>query len=326
MNQKLLAVSATNSGKGNPMIRENRCLQSLAMLIAVICAVTACGGADSVDVARYVESDRLAQRMNENLSNAARLQKISEIDHSRLAHEAGSPMRPARVLIFSDATLDAHLINLNPLIALDLPMRILAFEGDDGSAKVIHNSFDYLVSRYQIRPEQIGLLQESYEKNVEEVLQGIASKAVLSFESDDMQPDGVVTISSAYGFEESIEKVNAAIDSQDDAVHFGKVDFQARAAELGIDIPPSHMILFGGPGPGGKAMSAAPTLGLDGFCQKLLVWRADDGQVYLSFNDLLALAERQDASKSIALRVINYRLNRLFKNTLTTDTNGRAEM
>lgn len=295
-------------------------LRLVVVSIAVSSLLTACGGADPVDPQRYVEPDSLVQKMNDNLSGSSHLQKITDIDHSRLAHEAGSPMPPARVVVFSDAKLEAQLINLNPLVALDLPLRILTFEQDaDGSAKVIHNSFDYLVSRYKLKPEQTSMLRKAYEFDVAAVTHGIPEEAIMSFESDAMQPDGIVTIQSPYGFDETLQRVNAAIDAQDDTMHFGKIDFQASAAAQGIDLPPSHMILFGGPGPGGKAMSGAPTLGLDGFCQKFLIWQDGDGQTYLSFNDLLALAERQDASKSIALRVINYRLKKTFSEALAAE-------
>jgi len=63
-------------------------------------------------------------------------------------------------------------------------------------------------------------------------------------------------------------------------------------------------------------MNKSPTLGLDAFCQKFLVWQDDEGGVHLSFNDLLALADRQGVSKSIPLRVINYRLNNVFGEAL----------
>ena len=151
------------------------------------------------------------------------------------------------------------------------------------------------------------------------VTQGLPKQVITSFTRDEMQPDGIVTIKSPYGFEETLKRVNSAIDAQNDTMHFGTVDFQANAREQGIDIPSSYMILFGGPGPGGKAMHSAPTLGLDGFCQKFLVWQDGDGRTYLSFNDLVALAERQEASKTLALRVINFRLNKTFSDALAED-------
>ena len=134
-----------------------------------------------------------------------------------------------------------------------------------------------------------------------------------------MEPDGIITLSSPFDFPRTLERVHEAIESQDDTVGFGQVDFRARALELGIIQAPSTLILFGGPAPGAKAMAKAPTLGLDAFCQKFLVWEDDDGQVYLSFNDLLALAERQDAKKSPALRVINSRLKSVFGEALQLD-------
>jgi uncharacterized protein (DUF302 family) len=76
------------------------------------------------------------------------------------------------------------------------------------------------------------------------------------------------------------------------------------------------MLLFGAPVPGAKAMSNSPTLGLVAFCQKILVWQAEDGKIKVSSNDLLELAERQKADKTIALRVINFRLKSTFKAAL----------
>ena len=83
-------------------------------------------------------------------------------------------------------------------------------------------------------------------------------------------------------------------------------------SKLGITLAPTYMILFGGPGPGGKAMAEAPTLGLDAFCQKFLVWQDEEGNVFLSFNDLVALAQRQQVAVAPVLRVINLRLKRTF--------------
>lgn len=77
-----------------------------------------------------------------------------------------------------------------------------------------------------------------------------------------------------------------------------------------------RLILFGGPGPGGKAMGSAPTLVLDAFYQKLLIWQDAGGAVHVTFNDLLALAERQHVSGGMALRVINRRLLGNFSDAL----------
>ena len=41
------------------------------------------------------------------------------------------------------------------------------------------------------------------------------------------------------------------------------------------------------------------------------------GNVHLSYNDLLAIADRQSVDKAIALRVIDYRLSKTFSSALT---------
>ena len=259
------------------------------------------------------------QQVDQNLSRSGGLRKVAEIDHSRLGHEAGSPMPPSRVVIFSDAVLETQLIQLNPLAALDLPLRVLAFEDSGGDARLIYNEFDYLLSRFQLDPARTESLAAGYARSVAAVTKGVPADAISAFASDEMQPDGIVTITSPYDFDETLKRVNAAIDAQDDTMHFGKVDFQASASKQGIDIPPSQLILFGAPGPGGKVMAPAITLGLDGFCQKFLVWQDANGRTHLSFNDLVALAERQDTGKSIALRVVNFRLKKTFADALSGD-------
>lgn len=291
----------------------------LLLVVSVALLGAGCGGSEPIAPERYVDTDRMISLMEENLAASADLSKVIDIDHSRLGQQAGSPMPPSRVLIFSDPQLESELIQQNPLVALDLPLRVLAMEdGRDKTSKIIYNNFDYLESRYQLNPSLPGELKDRYSANISTAIQGIPPSAVASFSSNAMRPDGIVTISSPYGYQETIERVNAAINAQDDTMHFGAVDFQANARKLGVEIPPSYLILFGGPGPGGKAMVKAPTLGLDGFCQKFLIWEDASGQVRLSFNDLLALADRQAVKKALALRVINYRLEKTFGDALAS--------
>lgn len=274
-----------------------------------------CGATEPPDATRYQQPDALFEQVKSNVDSARELQSVLQIDHSRLGAEAGSSMPPARVLLFSNPELDARLIQQNPLTAIDLPLRVLAFEsGDKGAAKVIYNNFDYIASRYALPPATE--LRDIYEDSIAQALQGIDADQIAAFANNQMQPDGITTLDSPYDFATTVEKVVAGIDSQGDTVRFETIDFQQAARKVGIDIAPASLLLFGGPAPGAKAMNKAPTLGLDAFCQKLLVWQDADGKVHLSFNDLLAIAERQGVGKSIPLRVINYRLNSVFEDVL----------
>jgi uncharacterized protein (DUF302 family) len=293
-----------------------RSLFTTAVLAGLIAGGSAgCSDTELPDDQRLERNDSLFNQVAKNVARSGMLEDLVDIDHARLGREAGSGMPPARVLIFSNPWLESALIQQNPLTAIDLPLRILAYESlSDGTNELIYNDFDYLLSRYRLDDDTE--VRDMYTDSLAVATQGVNAADIASFPSSAMQPDGIVSIASPFDFATTLERVQDAIASQDDTVSFGSVDFQARAAEIGVTLAPATMILFGGPAPGAKAMSAAPTLGLDGFCQKFLIWQADNQQVYLSFNNLLALAERQEVKKSIALRVIDFRLNKVFRTAL----------
>ena len=282
----------------------------------LVTSLAGCVDEEPVIPARYEQSDTLVSQIEANVLAAKSLNKVVIIDHSRLGQEAGSVMPPAKVLIFSNPALETTLVKENPLIAIDLPLRVLAYETEPGGdSKVIFNSIDYIESRYGLSSSSV--LVNEFSETMALALDGIETHQLAYFEQNDMQPDGITTIDSPFEFQTTVDKVKAAIDSQDDTVSFGSIDFQAQAFDLGVEVKPMILILFGGPAPGAKAMSNAPTLGLDAFCQKFLIWQDNNDQVHLSFNNLPDLAERQDVSKSVALRVINYRLNKVFEDALS---------
>lgn len=296
----------------NTSWRRNRFVSWVLLFLTAHLAV-GCGGEIEVAPAQFAGVDEIASRILDNIAADERLSLVTDIDHARLGAEAGSPLAPTRVVIFSDTVLESALFARNPLTAIDMPLRVLVFApADAGQPRVIFNTFDYVVSRYGLQGDELAAIRERYDRGIASALAGVPADAVATFPSDDMQPDGISTIASPFDFEETLVRVRDAIDAQDDTMHFGSVSFPTTSAR-----PGGELLLFGAPGPGAKGMKSAQTLGLDGFCQKFLVWEDSEGQVFLSYNDLLALAQRQGAGKSIPLRVINYRLSSVFEEALT---------
>lgn len=285
---------------------------ALALIVAISAVVLFVPREEKpVSADRFAEPDRLFDIVESNVRRREAFEVIVDIDHARLGAEAGSPMPPSRVLIWSDPALDAAILQHNPLAAMDLPLRVLVYEDPStGEAAVISNSYDFLLHRHSLPDD--AALRAQYQEAIDAAMEGIPTNAIKSFATDTMATTGLVTLTSPYDVEATEQRLMDTINAQSDTVVFGVVDLGERARAQGVDVGPLRLILFGGPGPGAKAMAKAPTLGLDAFCQKLLIWQDQAGAVQVTFNDLVALAERQQVPASIPLRVINKRLTETF--------------
>lgn len=91
----------------------------------------------------------------------ARLQEILKakgvtlfvlIDHSGEAEKAGMKMRPTKLLIFGNPKAGTPLMLAAPSIAIDLPLKILVWEDDQGKVRVSYNSPEYLMQRHNLPP------------------------------------------------------------------------------------------------------------------------------------------------------------------------------
>ncbi len=67
---------------------------------------------------------------------AAGLRVFSSIDHAANAREAGMQMLPATVLIYGNARGGTPVMLAAPLAALDLPLRVLVREREDGQTVI----------------------------------------------------------------------------------------------------------------------------------------------------------------------------------------------
>ena len=83
-------------------------------------------------------------------------------------------------------------------------------------------------------------LKDAYTGSYATALRGIEPGQIAHFAQESMQPDGITTLSSPFDFQTTLEKIQAAIDAQDDTVKFGKLDFQARASAVGVENKAHH--------------------------------------------------------------------------------------
>ena len=70
------------------------------------------------------------------------------VDHSGEAEKVGMKMRPTKLLIFGSPKAGTPLMLAAPSVAIDLPLKILVWEDDQGKVWVSYNSPDYLRGRH----------------------------------------------------------------------------------------------------------------------------------------------------------------------------------
>jgi uncharacterized protein (DUF302 family) len=70
------------------------------------------------------------------------------IDHSGEAEKVGMQMRPTKLLIFGNPKGGTPLMVASPSIAIDLPLKILVAEDEEGKVSVSYNTPEYLGERH----------------------------------------------------------------------------------------------------------------------------------------------------------------------------------
>lgn len=80
------------------------------------------------------------------------------LDHSGEAEKSGMVMRPTQVIVFGSPKAGTPLMVAAPSLAIDLPLKALVAEEDDGSVWVSLNDPAYLQARHGFPQELIGNL------------------------------------------------------------------------------------------------------------------------------------------------------------------------
>src|SRR5881398_2397292 len=95
------------------------------------------------------------ERLQE-IIHSRNLTLFAHIDHSGEARRVGLTMQEAHVLIFGNPKGGTPLMIASPLLALDLPLKVLVWQGEDDKVWVSSTKATYLKVRYFIPQELIG--------------------------------------------------------------------------------------------------------------------------------------------------------------------------
>jgi len=105
-----------------------------------------------------------------------------------------------------------------------------------------------------------------------------------------MAADGLTTVPSGFGPKETMDRLEAAIKARGMTV-FARIDHAAGAAQVGLPLRPTEVLIFGSAKAGTPLMQASQTIGID-LPLKALIFEDAAGKVWLSYNDPRWLAQR----------------------------------
>ncbi len=77
------------------------------------------------------------------------------IDQQVEAEKVGLSLRPTQLLLFGNPTAGTPLMVAEPMIALDLPLKVLAWEAADGNVYLSYNDPHYLQQRFSLSDELV---------------------------------------------------------------------------------------------------------------------------------------------------------------------------
>ena len=89
-------------------------------------------------------------RRLESLLQTRGLAVFGRIDHSGEAEKVGLKMRPTELIIFGSPKQGTPLMVASPTLAIDLPLKALAWEDASGKVWLSYNAPEYLKQRHNI--------------------------------------------------------------------------------------------------------------------------------------------------------------------------------
>ncbi|HXB60810.1 MAG TPA: DUF302 domain-containing protein [Candidatus Acidoferrales bacterium] len=104
--------------------------------------------------------------------------------------------------------------------------------------------------------------------------------------------EGLTTIKSNFTPDETVRRLETEIKAHGMTV-MARIDHAALAAEAGLILRPTEVIIFGNPRGGTPLMQASQTIGID-LPLKALVWQDAAGKTWLSWNEPAWLVQRHE--------------------------------
>jgi len=107
--------------------------------------------------------------------------------------------------------------------------------------------------------------------------------AIIFFVSTAVADNGIVSVKSSHDVKATADRLENIL-SQKGMKVFIRINHAAGAANVGKELRPTELIVFGNPKVGTPLMQCSQSVAID-LPQKALIWQDDKGLVWLTYND-----------------------------------------
>lgn len=132
-------------------------MKKLILLMLFLCSPVLASAQNIVSKPSKYSVAETVDRL-EKIAKGKGLTIFARIDHSGEAEKAGLKMRPTQLLILGNPKGGTPLMNAAPSIAIDLPLKALAWQDAEGKVWLGYNSPDFLKHRHNLPDEMVKVL------------------------------------------------------------------------------------------------------------------------------------------------------------------------
>ena len=102
--------------------------------------------------------------------------------------------------------------------------------------------------------------------------------------------EGIVDLPSTHTVDQTLDKLKNILQSKGVTL-FAVIDHSGEAEKVGMNMPPTKLVIFGSPKAGTPLMLAAPSIAID-LPLKILIWEDTQGKAWVSYNSPEYLRQR----------------------------------
>lgn len=121
-----------------------------------------------------------------------------------------------------------------------------------------------------------------------------AALLILSLSATSAFSEPLVALESNFDVKQTLDRLAAELEKRGIKVA-ARIDHAAGAKAVGMELPPTEVLMFGNPRLGTPLMQSAPAIGID-LPMKMLAWQDKAGKVWIGYTAPNTLKERHGIS------------------------------